>query len=280
MNPMSLNPRELARMAKEMAKKLGMTKEGKDVEATMDEGEQSGTGWGNRGPLNRFVRNAIENAIDLTPLLKSTIRRMISKVKLDNFVELNESPPRLVSPVPIRLNKKEAFLISQGVWPPLFRRYPKDEGDEDVKSLVIYMDVSGSAYHLIPQMCGIIKAYEKQIKRIFVFSTEVRESDVPELLAGNYYSTGGTSFDQVARHINENEYDKAIIITDGFCSFRSSHVALLEAEGFKAITLLFGSNADFIGDGNASEDQLRRASGGWSKFGDVIPMNDVPVEGF
>jgi uncharacterized protein with von Willebrand factor type A (vWA) domain len=71
-----------------------------------------------------------------------------------------------------------------------------------------------------------------------VFSTEVVPVTMEQISNGEYYSTGGTSFNDVVSHFLELDIPKALVITDGYDSLNKSLKDQLESSNKELHVLL------------------------------------------
>ena len=83
-----------------------------------------------------------------------------------------------------------------------------------------------------------------------------------DLLKGKIETTYGTDFDCVAESILNWDFDKAIVITDGYATMCAYNLEQLQKRGVKTLTILFG--------------ELRIISD-WDSLGDVVQLQDVIV---
>jgi len=108
---------------------------------------------------------------------------------------------------PSSLSRRDLALLACGHTPVLYRfglgiTQPR---------LKVYMDVSGSMHAYLPYIPFISEQLKEHADRFFQFSTELVEVDADEKY---YYSTGGTRYDIVAKHILRNSFRSVIIVTD------------------------------------------------------------------
>ena len=81
----------------------------------------------------------------------------------------------------------------------------------------IYFDVSGSMTSYIPTVLDLILNIDAKISHIWCFSDYVVQHSIDDLKSRKIKTSGGTSFDAVVDHIEENNFSAALIITDGEC---------------------------------------------------------------
>ena len=125
---------------------------------------------------------------------------------------------------------------------------------------MIYLDVSGSVDEYLPKIISILRNLKNEISSIFLFSNKVVEVPFLSLLKGAIKSTGGTDFDCIAESILERQFDKAIIITDGYASMKAENKKKLQSLKLKSLTILF-ERAQNCAD--------------FECFGDVVQLDDI-----
>ena len=74
------------------------------------------------------------------------------------------------------------------------------------------MDVSGSMDSYLGLIPYLFDRLMEHVDEIFEFSTVIVKVDPRDTY---YYSTGGTSFNKVAKHILDKDFQSVIVITDG-----------------------------------------------------------------
>ena len=81
----------------------------------------------------------------------------------------------------------------------------------------VYLDVSGSMDDVIAALYGAMRECEQWMHhKVHLFSTQVTDISFRQLKAGVRISTGGTNIECVARHIQINRVQRALLITDGY----------------------------------------------------------------
>ena len=187
------------------------------------------------------------------------LQRYLTKRKIDKFKEDFQTKRRITSPFPVYPSKRDLTLLASGIYPGYFHnQISKDNFTE--KGLAIYLDVSGSVNDYLPEIIGILKGFEKRLDTIFLFSNKVVEASFSSLLKGRIETTGGTDFDCVASSILERDFDKAVVITDGYASLASEWKEKLERRKVNILTILF--------DGKADCDDL-------ASFGEVVLLEEA-----
>lgn len=79
----------------------------------------------------------------------------------------------------------------------------------------IYFDVSGSMTSYIPTVLDLILNIDGKISYIWCFSDYVCQHSIQDLKDRKIKTSGGTNFENVVNHIEENNFSAAMIITDG-----------------------------------------------------------------
>lgn len=236
-------------------------------------------GWPDKicAEISRDILNAIrssgtsagyfDNLIDLIVEVlktKSTIREDLllgyaTRKKLDSFFDEQQRPRRITSPFPLNPSRRDMVLLTAGIWPGLFRnRQP--EVTLHRKGVAIYLDVSGSVNDHLPEILGVLAHYRSRIGTVYQFSNRVAEVSFDQLCSGRVHTTYGTDFNCVALSILENEYERAVVITDGIACLDESQGLDLKKNGVRLLTILFG--------GPESCDALE-------PFGEVAQLEDL-----
>ena len=118
---------------------------------------------------------------------------------------------KTVSTLP-NVSRKESLLIAEE-YNPLF--YTQNQMREEEKEVAIYVDFSYSTEPYHAEIAKILTALKNQYKgRYFAFTTKITEMTFNDLIKGEYNS-GGTDIEPVYEHINQNGFEKTLIITDG-----------------------------------------------------------------
>ncbi len=159
--------------------------------------------------------------------------------KIDRFKDQFQERHSIISPIPLYPSKKDLVLLASGHLPLYFHNKltrPKLKH----KGIAIYLDVSGSVNDHLPEILGILRHLQNQITTVYQFSNDVVETSMQKLTTGKIATTYGTSFDAVATSILESEYEKAVVITDGFSSIESELQEQMKRKGVSILTILFG----------------------------------------
>lgn len=192
---------------------------------------------------------------------KSLLADYTTRRKIDNFREFFQRPQNTISPIPIYPSKRDLVLLSCDIWPGYFRnKIFKDESQK--KGIAIYLDVSGSVNQYLPEILGILNHLKNDIRLIYQFSNVVVETNFKLLIDGKIKTSYGTDFDCVAESAVENNYDKLIVITDGYASMKPENQQELLKRRIKILTILYG--------GSTTCDDLKQ-------FGPLMELSTVTV---
>ncbi|HIJ56417.1 MAG TPA: hypothetical protein HPQ03_09865 [Deltaproteobacteria bacterium] len=116
--------------------------------------------------------------------------------------------------VPHSVTRKDAFNLSMGAAPVLWQQYVGMEKP----AVDLYVDVSGSMSRFYMFIPFIYKSILHVVGRIFQFSTQVVEVDQTERCL---FTTGGTSFNEVAEHMLAENVRWAILVSDGLSALNT-----------------------------------------------------------
>ena len=126
--------------------------------------------------------------------------------------------------------------------------------------LVVYLDVSGIVNEHLPKIIGVLSSLKAELTSIFLFSNKVVEVPFKTLLAGRVQTTYGTDFDCIADSILERDFDKAVILTDGYASLDKEKQEEMKKRKVQTLTMLFGGKTD-------CEE--------FAPWGDVVQLEDI-----
>ena len=202
--------------------------------------EATGQGTGHFAHLQQLVVEVLKTKKTLRQCL---LERYATQRKLDSFFGENRRTRRTTSPFPIDPSRRDLVLLSAGVWPGLFRnRQPVVRRER--RGVAIFLDVSGSVNEHLPEIIGLLSHYRDRIRSVHLFSNAVREVSFDTLCAGRLSTTYGTDFNCIARTILDKEYDRAVILTDGYASLDDEHTRELTEAQPGILTILFGTKTD------------------------------------
>ncbi len=124
--------------------------------------------------------------------------------KEENFVRQSSVFPAIA--------RKEAVMLAENYLPAF---YNNALPSQKKKLLAVYIDFSASTepYHaeIIALINSIKNVYDGNY---FAFSNDVSELSIEEINEGNFAS-GGTNITSVVEHVNQNRFNKVLVITDG-----------------------------------------------------------------
>jgi hypothetical protein len=113
--------------------------------------------------------------------------------------------------VPFSITRRDVFCLSAGQIPVLWQRKVGVERS----NIDLYVDVSGSMNRYYGYIPFIYDALKHVMGRIFQFSDRVVEVDNRDLCL---HTTGGTNFNEVARHMIKERVQAAILVSDGMAT--------------------------------------------------------------
>jgi len=128
--------------------------------------------------------------------------------------------------------------VAAGCYPLYYHNQVLQNKDHH-EGIAVYLDVSGSVEEYLPRIIGILRRFSHEIKEIFQFSNKVVRTTLNQLCKGHVTSTYGTDFDCVAQSILENQYERAIVITDGYARLGSNHREKLLQSKTRILSILF-----------------------------------------
>jgi hypothetical protein len=198
---------------------------------------------------------------------KKTLRQSLlagyaTRKKLEGFFDEGQRTRRITSPFPINPSRRDLVLLSAGIWPGLFRnRQP--EIARRPKGVAVFLDVSGSVNDYLPEIIGILSSFRDRIQTIYLFSNAVVEVAFTVLCQGKLQTTYGTDFDCIAKTILAREYERAVVITDGYGGLKKENSAALKKAGSRILTILFAE---------------KKECPEFEPFGDMVMLDDVTEE--
>ena len=168
-------------------------------------------------------KDIAEHLLELTRPVKSIsqiIRKAIAKIArhgqgVQHVYQLAQRETLL--PYPTLPDRRVAVMQSLGQTPVFFRGSALNLCRETVGNVHIYLDVSGSMNLYLDTIFSCLKPIQNWVHpKVHIFSTEVIDYPIQNILQGRYKSTYGTDINCVLEHIIENKINKAAIITDGY----------------------------------------------------------------
>lgn len=130
-------------------------------------------------------------------LKRALLDRFTTRQKVDRFRRMLTQPHISVSPIPLQPSKRDFVLLAAGM-PPLHFHNHAQRVTTETRGLAIYLDVSGSVNHHLPEIIGLLRSLRTELKTIFLFSNKVVEMPFRTLLAGRVQTTYGTDFNCIA----------------------------------------------------------------------------------
>jgi hypothetical protein len=129
--------------------------------------------------------------------------------KQNNITAINETIIQTVIP---NMGRKEAVLLSRGIMPLFYN----SRGDTPLfQDIAIYIDFSASTQPYHKKILNLIYSLRDVYSgKYYAFSDKVCEVSLDDLTKGKF-DTGGTDLERVFEHINNNNIQKALIISDG-----------------------------------------------------------------
>lgn len=161
-----------------------------------------------------------------------------TRKKLDAFFDIQQRPRRVTSPFPLNPSRRDLALLSADVWPGFFRNR-QTEVIRQRKGVAVFLDVSGSVNDFLPEIIGLLSGLRNRITTIYLFSNKVVEVPFIKLCQGELETTYGTDFDCVAEVILAREYERAVVMTDGYASLNEENAQRLRQAGTRILTILF-----------------------------------------
>ena len=198
---------------------------------------------------------------------KKTIRQSLltgytTRRKLEGFFDQGHRMRRITSPFPINPSRRDLVLLSAGLWPGFFRNRQPEIVCKP-KGIAIFLDVSGSVNDHLPAIIGVLSGLRERLKTIHLFSNVVVDVPFGALCQGNVQTTYGTDFDCIAKTILAKDYERAVVITDGYGGLKEENSAALKKAGSRVLTILFAE---------------KKECPEFEPFGEVVKLEDVVEE--
>lgn len=159
--------------------------------------------------------------VPTAPSKRGQLRALLRRVAGRGGAHLRRGPSErehmIESPLP-RIDRRSAVLHRLGLRPIFYRQaLPCPRPGRGGERVHIYVDVSGSMNDVLGPLYGaVLDSRELVHPVIHLFSTVVHDLPLAELRKGACASTGGTSIECVAMHMQEHGVSRAVIVTDGF----------------------------------------------------------------
>ncbi|VGO18794.1 VWA-like domain-containing protein [Pontiella sulfatireligans] len=213
--------------------------------------------WGNQ--FNGLKALVIEIMKTKRSIRQELLLSYTTRKRLDEFFCEERNQRRTTSPFPLNPSRRDMVMLGADIWPGVFRnRQP--EINRTREGVAIFLDVSGSVNQSLPEICGLLARYRRNIRSVYQFSNAVSEIGMAELMEGRVKTTGGTDFNCVAETILDEGFLKAVVITDGYASLSNENYQRLKQAGVRLLTILFGvhNNGDAL-----------------APFGEVVRLNEI-----
>jgi len=192
-------------------------------------------------------------------LSRKFLERYTTKRKIERFRKKGKEYRRTTSPIPLLPSKRDMVLLAAGSWPGYFHKRHVRPAKNNT-GLAVYLDVSGSMKDYLPEIIGAIAKLSEEVPMLYTFSNLVVETTLKDLIKGNIDTTWGTDFDCVARSIIKKDFDKAVVVTDGYANLDTELSEELKRRKVSILTILFGGRQD------CPE---------FEPFGEVIQLDDI-----
>lgn len=185
--------------------------------------------------LSDLIMNVIKSCYTLK---KEMLRNFVTRNKVDKFKEFGRRDMRRCSPIPLSPSKGDIVKLAAGLYPMYFHNRFQKETSKD-RGIAIYLDVSGSVNEYLPDIIGVLNSFRNEITTIFQFSNKVVETTFKSLLKGEIKTTYGTDFNCIAESILDRDFEKAVVITDGYATLSIESEQKLKDAGIRILTILF-----------------------------------------
>jgi hypothetical protein len=130
--------------------------------------------------------------------------------------QISAASCEVTTPMPA-FDRRSLVLDALGVPNVLHRTQIRHRGRVAREPVHVYVDVSGSIGVLKAALYGaLLDCREYVHPSVHLFSTEVADLTFAQVRAGVCKSTGGTSIDCVAGHMQRNRVKRAVLLTDGY----------------------------------------------------------------
>lgn len=193
------------------------------------------------GKSSQIAQTLINTCREITE--KFDINRF-KKMAFDNIFHNVRSQARVrtgtysTSPIlPVRYNNFDLIKIALDIPVPFYKtRKFVDHFDKNL--LPIYLDVSGSTNPYLPEIVRLIANVSEQLDYVWGFSNIIHKHTIKDLDEGKITTTGGTDFDCVLDHAEQEQFEHIVVITDGYASTRRGNE---KPQWLKSVvTILFG----------------------------------------
>jgi hypothetical protein len=170
---------------------------------------------------------------------------------------IGETSCEVTTPMPA-FDRRSVVLQALGTPNLLYRSQIRHRNRSASEPVHVYVDVSGSIGDLKSALYGALLDCREYVHPcVHLFSTEVADVTFAQLRAGVCKSTGGTSIDCVAVHMQRNKVKRAVLLTDGYVgrSAGMHHSTLTKAVLGVALT-----------PGSSVKDDLAEVTNHWAQL--------------
>lgn len=142
--------------------------------------------------------------------------------------------------IPLRPKPRDMAVLATGYIPSIWHNQTPVHRKSD---LIIYLDVSGSVFAVLPKVLGLLRSIDRNLKTVYQFSNQVVGTSINTLTKGQIETTGGTDFNCIAQHLLDNKLGKkAVVITDGYANMSEDNIEALAKTGIKVFFVLTQSS--------------------------------------
>jgi len=179
-----------------------------------------GKAAGNNNALAEQIIDAaigIDQAVNLEYFKKLAFDSLMNNVRLVMLSETTEKTKDLF--IPPKLSRADLFKLMLGQIPISWDIFAVRPVKSKMK-VPIYLDVSGSMHSYLPTLIELILNIRDDIEYVWGFSNRVHKHTMEDLRKRKITSTGGTDFDCIISHAEENNFKSILVITDGYAYCR------------------------------------------------------------
>jgi len=204
-------------LTEEQAKAIGQAiSDAIQEKALKEEGKDKGKRAGNGDKLAETLIPILEqrpqNTISLEILRRLSISSIAKNIKLAATKRVAKWSTTPV--IPQRMAKSDMMSVMMDMDILLWKQ-KKYTTVYDPTLVPIYFDVSGSMTSYIPKVLELVFMIDAKIDHIWCFSDFVEKHTMKELKERKIRTSGGTSFNAVVKHVEENNFSAILVITDG-----------------------------------------------------------------
>lgn len=186
-------------------------------EAALDKVSQESSMRAGRGAksANSIIKlnESVTEKFDLNKFKKMMFDNIFHNVRSQAMVRTGAYSSSPI--IPRKPSTSDIVLMACGYTPVLWKTR-KFTSRFDNNLLPIYLDVSGSTWHYLPEIIKLITNVSNQIEFVWGFSNKIAKHTTKDLEEGKINSTGGTDFDCIIDHALENKFKHIVVISDGY----------------------------------------------------------------